>query len=57
MTDQDCNDERRHRGAKALRQLRDKLDRQRRQEVREALDRWAAAPPPPVDDPPPQYRP
>ena len=56
MTDQDCNDERRHRDAKALRQLRDKLDRKRRQEVREALERWAAAPPP-VDDLPPQYRP
>lgn len=57
MTDQDCNDERRHRDAKALRQLRDKLDRKKRQEVREALERWAAAPPPPVDDAPPQYRP
>lgn len=48
---------RRHQDAKALRQLRDKLDRKRRQEVREALERWAAAPPPPVDDAPPQYRP
>ena len=57
VTDQDCNDERRHRDAKALRQLRDKLDRQRRQEVREALEKWAASPPPPADDPPPMYRP
>lgn len=48
---------RRHQDAKALRQLRDKLDRKKRQEVREALERWAAAPPPPVDDAPPQYRP
>ena len=48
---------RRHQDAKVLRQLRDKLDRKRRQKVREALERWAAAPPPPVDDPPPQYRP
>ena len=48
---------RRHQDAKALRQLKDKLDRKRRQEMREALEKWAAAPPPPVDDPPPQYRP
>ena len=48
---------RRHQDAKALRNLKDKLDRKRRQEVREALERWAAAPPPPVDDLPPPYRP
>lgn len=51
------DDRRRHQDAKALRNLKDKLDRKRRQEVREALERWAAAPPPPVDDPPPPYRP
>lgn len=55
--DQDCNDLRRHRNARALRQALDRLERQRRRDVREALERWAAAPPPPVDDAPPEYRP
>lgn len=48
---------RRHENAKALRQLKDRLDRQKRQEAREALERWAASPPPPVNDQQPGYRP
>lgn len=55
--DQDCNDARRHRDAKALRHALDRMERKRRQDVREALQKWAASPPPPVDDPPPTYRP
>ena len=53
----EVNENRRHQDAKTLRQLRDKLDRKKRQEVREALERWAVAPPPPIDDAPPRYRP
>lgn len=51
-----ADDRRCHQDAKALRNLKDKLDRKRRQEVREALERWAAAPPPPVDDLGPIYK-
>lgn len=47
----------RHQDAKALRKLLDKPDRKKRQEAREALEKWAANPPPPINDPEPRHRP
>lgn len=55
--DPDPGDLRRHREAKALRQVLDKQRRQQAREVREAMERWAASPPPPVDEPGPVYKP
>lgn len=55
--DADPGDARRHREAKALRQVLDKQRRKQAREAREAMERWVAAPPPPVDDPDLTYKP